>query len=97
MFDMAHPTKMQGVVREFQWTNPHSYVQLLVRDSKGKEVEWSLEMGAITYLQANGWKPSTLKVGNQINVTIAPLRNGKQGGLLLDATMVDGRKLTGTK
>jgi hypothetical protein len=97
MFDMAHPVKMQGVVREFQWTNPHSYVQLLVKDSKGKEIEWSLEMGAISYLQNNGWKPSTLKAGDQISVTVAPLRNGSRGGLLMDVTMADGRKLGGGK
>ena len=96
MFDMAKRVQLKGVVRQFQWTNPHSYIQLLVRDASGKDVEWSLEMAGPTYLYNNGWRPSTLKKGDQIVVTIAPLASGAHGGLTISVTTADGRKLGGT-
>ncbi len=95
MFDMQQRIVLAGTVREFQWTNPHSYIQLLVKDAAGKEVEWSLEMAAPTYLANNGWRPSTLKAGQQVSVTMSPLVNGSNGGLVWEVTTADGRKLGG--
>ena len=95
MFEMAKRVQIKGVVREFQWTNPHSYIQLLVKDRAGKDVEWSLEMAAPTYLYNNGWRPSTLKKGDSIVVTMAPLASGAPGGLVIGVTTADGRKLGG--
>ena len=97
MFDLQNTIQLQGTVRQFQWTNPHSYIQLLVKNSKGKEDEWSLEMGAPIYLYNLGWRPSTLKAGDSVSVKVAPLRKGGHGGLVVDATMSDGRKLGGGK
>jgi hypothetical protein len=93
MFDMGKHVQIKGVVREFQWTNPHSYIQLLVKDESGREVEWSLEMAAPTYLYNNGWRPSTLKKGDSIVVTISPLLSGAHGGLAVEVMTADGRKL----
>ena len=95
MFNLQQRVVLAGSVREFQWTNPHSYIQLLVKDAAGKEVEWSLEMAAPTYLANNGWRPSTLKPGQQISVTMSPLVNGSNGGLVLEVTSADGRNLGG--
>lgn len=95
MFDMQKRTTLTGTVREFQWTNPHSYIQLVVTDKSGKEVEWSLEMAAPTYLYNNGWRPSTLKRGDTIVATVAPLIKGTPGGLVISVTTTDGRKLGG--
>ena len=97
MFDIGKKFDLKGTVRLFQWTNPHSYIQLTVKDAQGKEEEWSLEMAAPMYLYREGWRPSTLKPGDAVVVTIAPLRSGKRGGLVLSATMTDGRKLGGSK
>ena len=93
MFDLAKSVTITGSVRQFQWTNPHSYIQLLVKDAKGKDVEWSLEMGAPMYLYANGWRPKTLKAGDKITVKLNPLRNGSPGGIVISATTPDGRTL----
>ena len=93
MFDAQHPRSLTGTVREFQWTNPHCYIQLVVRNERGEPEEWSLEMGAPVYLYNEGWRRSTVKAGDQLNVTIAPLRNGDKGGLLLKALTADGRAL----
>jgi hypothetical protein len=80
MFDQTKEVTVTGTVRQFQWTNPHSYIQLIAKDSSGKEVEWSMEMGAPMYLYARGWRPSTLKVGMVVSIKINPLRNGKPIG-----------------
>ena len=93
MFDDQHRVKLSGTVRKFQWTNPHCYVQLVVKDDKGKEQEWSLEMAGPMYLYNLGFRPSTLKNGDKLSVTIAPLRNGSTGGLLVEAITADGKRL----
>ena len=93
MFDSEHTRSLTGTVREFQWTNPHSYIQLVVKNERGEEEEWSLEMGAPVYLYNQGWRRTTVKAGDRLTVTIAPLRNGDKGGLLLKAVTVDGKAL----
>lgn len=90
MFDQTKQVTLTGTVREFQWTNPHSYIQLLVKNDEGQEVEWSLEMGASVYLYNLGWRPSSIKAGETLTVTVAPLRKGGNGGLLLKAVRADG-------
>jgi Family of unknown function (DUF6152) len=95
MFDDSQRVTLSGTVREFQWSNPHCYVQLLVAQQKGPAQEWSLEMGAPTYLYNLGWRPSTLKAGDKITAKIAPLRKGGAGGLLLEVTTADGRRYGG--
>lgn len=93
MFDQANQVTLTGTVREFQWTNPHSYIQLLVKNEQGQEQEWSLEMGASVYLYNLGWRPSSIKAGDTLTVTIAPLRKGGNGGLLLKAATADGKPI----
>jgi hypothetical protein len=95
MFDMKQRTTVSGSVKQFQWTNPHSYIQLIIKDADGNDVEWSLEMAAPSYLYNNGWRPSTLKAGDKINAIISPLANGAHGGLVIEVTTADGRKLGG--
>ena len=90
MFDQTQKVTLTGTVREFQWTNPHSYIQLVVKNDQGQDEEWSLEMAAPTYLYNRGWRPSSVKAGDALTVTIAPLRKGGRGGLLLQAAKPDG-------
>ena len=93
MFDQQREVTVVGMVRQFQWTNPHCYIQLVAKDASGKEVEWSMEMGAPMYLYARGWRPSTLKPGTEVKVTAYPLRNGHPGGVVLDVSTPDGKSL----
>ena len=95
MFDNQKKVTVSGTVRQFQWTNPHAYIQLTAKDSSGAEVEWSREMGAPRYLYARGWRPSTLKAGSRVNVTIHPLRSGEPGGVVLDVTTPEGKTVGG--
>lgn len=80
-FDQTKSATVTGVVREFEWTNPHAYIQLKVKDKAGKEQEWSFEMGPPYTLQKHGWKPGTLRPGQTITVVYNPLRKGGNSGL----------------
>lgn len=93
MFDQTRQVTLTGTVREFQWTNPHSYIQLVVKNDEGQDEEWNLEMAAPTYLYNLGWRPGTVKAGDTLTVTIAPLRKGGNGGLLLKAATADGEPI----
>lgn len=93
MFDQTRTVEITGTVRLFQWSNPHCYIQLLVQGANGEEQEWSLEMGAPMYLYNRGWRPSTVKPGQQLTVKISPLRKEGHAGLLLEARTLDGKPL----
>jgi hypothetical protein len=95
MFDNAREMTVTGTVREFQFSNPHSYIQLIVESDDGSEQEWSIEMAANAYLYNLGWRPSTLKPGDDLIVTFVPLRNGEFGGLLMNVTTPDGNPVGG--
>ena len=93
MFDLQKQVTVSGTVRQFQWTNPHAYIQLVAKDASGNDVEWSMEMGAPMYLYARGGRPGTLKAGQRITVTLNPLRNGRPGGVVRDVTTADGKAI----
>ena len=93
MFDTAQKVTISGKVRQFQWTNPHCYIQLMVDDGTGKMVEWSMELGAPMYLYARGWRPTTLKPGTDVVITVNPLRNGRPGGVVLAVLGADGKAI----
>lgn len=93
MFDMTKEVTVTGTVKEFQWTNPHAYIQVVAKDAQGRDVEWSMEMGAPMYLYARGWRPRSLRAGMEVKVTLNPLRSGKPGGVVRDVTTADGRTI----
>ena len=93
MFDADKTLEMTGTVKEFQWTNPHSWLQVVVNDQQGKPVEWSLEMGAPGGLARQGWKPKTVVPGDKVTVRVHPLKDGTAGGQFLSITLPDGRKM----
>ncbi|HEY1755532.1 MAG TPA: DUF6152 family protein [Bryobacteraceae bacterium] len=93
MFDSSKQTTLTGTVTEFQWTNPHSYIEIDVPGEAGTVKHWSIEMGSPSILQPSGWKHNTLKPGDKLTVILNPLKNGDPGGLLFQANLPDGRKL----
>ena len=80
MFDDEHPIDLEGVVQEFRYTNPHSYLLLEVKGPNGGDVLWNLEGQAPSILTRDGWSSRSLKPGDQVIVTINPLRSGSPGG-----------------
>jgi hypothetical protein len=93
MFDQTKQITLTGTVSEFQWTNPHAYIEVDVPDEKGAVKHWSVEMGSPSILMQSGWKFKDLKHGDKVTVKISPLKDGKPGGLLVQATLPDGRIL----
>jgi len=92
MFDQKKIVTLEGTVREFQWSNPHAFIELDVAN-RGRTQRWSIELNSPNNLTRQGWRRSSLTVGERITVRIAPLRNGHPGGLFLDLRKADGRTL----
>jgi hypothetical protein len=86
MFDQTKTIALQGAVKELRWTNPHVFIQVLVKNDKGAEDEWSIEMTSPEHLSRTGWRPGTLKPGDQVTLSIHPLVDGDNGGQYLSGT-----------
>lgn len=95
MFDQKHAVMLQGTVKDWQWTNPHTWIQLNV-EQDGKVTEWSLEGVSISQLGRQGWKRNFIKIGDKITVEIFPLRNGKPGGQWNRVYDADGKEIGGS-
>lgn len=93
MFDLGKDYTVEAVVKEVQFTNPHVWLQIMVTDDQGVATEWSIESGAPGMMLRNGWKPSTLKPGDKVTLTMHPLKNGSPGGSLVSVKVPDGRIL----
>lgn len=97
-FSMFEPQKevvLKGTIKEFQWSNPHTWIQLNVVDASGNVVEWSIEGGSPNLVGRQGWKRNTFKAGDVVQITVHPLRDGQPGGSFVRAVLPDGRTLGG--
>ncbi|MEO6040469.1 MAG: DUF6152 family protein [Croceibacterium sp.] len=93
MFDQKKVVTLQGTVTDFQWTNPHSFLELEVPAAGAKAVHWSVELNSPNNLKRQGWSRSALKPGDKVTVRLSPLRNGQHGGLFLDVRLPTGKVL----
>ena len=91
--DRTTTKELKGTIKAFSWQNPHSWMEVEVA-IEGKVVVWTVEMTAPSYLVRAGWKSTTLKPGDEVSVTVRPLKNGDPGGLFVSVTLADGRTLT---
>jgi hypothetical protein len=89
MFDPQQSVTLNGTVKQFQWSNPHCWIQVMVNDKSGP-VEWSVEMGSPSQLYRGGWRPTILHAGEAIVVVVHPMRDGSKGGQFVSATHADG-------
>jgi hypothetical protein len=86
MFDQSRTVTLEGSVKDFRWTNPHVFIQLLVKNERGAEEEWSIEMTSPEHLSRAGWRPGTLQPGERLTLRIHPLVDGHLGGQYLSGT-----------
>lgn len=93
MFDQTKQLSLTGTVREFQWTNPHAFIQIDVPNESGGSDLWSVEMNSPNNLRRQGWKSTVLKPGDKVTVVTNPLRDGKKGGLFVSVTLPGGQTL----
>jgi hypothetical protein len=92
MFDATKMTELTGTVKEFQWTNPHVWVQVNV-DKSGAKEEWSFEGGSPNTLSRQGWQKSTFAPGAQVTIRFNPMRDGTHAGQFVAAKFADGKTL----
>jgi len=80
MFDQEHPMELKGTVTEFKFTSPHTFVLLEVKGTDGSSTVWNLEGASPSALVREGWSSKTLKAGDELKMTVDPLRSGAPGG-----------------
>jgi hypothetical protein len=93
IFDHSQTYTLKGTVRSFQWTNPHGYIDLEVKEGPSGIDRYTVELTSINMLRRAGWKSSDVHEGDEVTAIVAPLLNGQHGGLLLELQMADGRTL----
>jgi len=92
MFNQREIVTLQGTVVEFQWTNPHAFIELSV-PGRGGTRRWSIELNSPNNLRRQGWTRASLRSGDVISLRMNPLRDGQSGGLFLDLRKADGTLL----
>jgi hypothetical protein len=93
VFDRTRQMTIVGVVTEFRWGNPHSWIHVDVADADGNAADWSIEMNPASNLARAGWRSSTLKPGDKVTIVVYPLRNDEKGGQYISITLPDGKVL----
>jgi len=93
MFDAEKSLTLEGTVKEFQWTNPHSWILMMVNNAQGQPEQWAIEMGGPGGLARQGWLPKTLTPGMKVQTIVHPLRDGTNGGQFMAITLPDGTKM----
>lgn len=92
MFDNAKEQTIEGEVKDFQWTNPHIWIQVNVKGTDGKVTEYSIEGGSPNGLKRQGWTKQSINTGDKISLTMHPLKDGSPGGSFMRA-VVNGKPL----
>jgi hypothetical protein len=90
IYDSENPIELAGTVVEWQFTNPHCFIVLETVDADGTATVWSVEGSNTAGLFRRGWTPDTLKPGDEIIVTVRPLRSGAPGGNYSNPRWADG-------
>jgi hypothetical protein len=93
MFDADQRVTLSGTVKEFQWTNPHAWIFLMVPNHDGQLEQWAIELCGPGQLARQGWTPKTLGPGTDVKMVIHPLRDGTNGGQFMGLTLPDGTEL----
>ena len=91
MFDMEKQVSLTGTVKDFQWTQPHTWIVFAVPNATGGSDEYGIEGMSPSYLGRNGWSKHTLSPGDKVTLTIHPLKDGRKGGFDASVTFPDGR------
>jgi hypothetical protein len=90
MFDMQKSVTLTGTIKEFQWTNPHTWIVFDVPNGSGGMDEYGIEGMSPNYLARAGWDKHTLSSGEKVELVIHPLRDGRKGGFNVSVKKPDG-------
>ena len=95
-FDTDAKKTISGTVKEFQWTNPHSWLLVNVPDGKGATEQWAVELSSVSLLASRGWRPKTVVPGDKVEVTFHPMRNGMKAGSYMAIKLPNGKTMGDT-
>ena len=90
MFDKAVVTEVNATVIEFQWTNPHVWIEISVVGENGESEQWSIEGLGPNSLFRAGWRPNSFEAGDEITIRFNPMRDGTNAGGFVGAKFSDG-------
>jgi hypothetical protein len=90
MFDQSQIVTLRGAVKDFRWTNPHVFIEMVVKNESGAGEDWSIEMTSPEHLARAGWRPGTLKAGDEITLQVHPMREGVKGAQYLSGSGPSG-------
>jgi hypothetical protein len=93
MFDADKKVTLDGTIKEFQWTNPHAWMVVMVPNAQGAQEQWAIEMGPAVFLARQGWLPKTVVPGMKVSAIIHPLKDGTHGGQFMAVTLPDGKMM----
>jgi Family of unknown function (DUF6152) len=91
MFDMQKSVTLSGTIKDFQWTNPHTWIVFDVPNGSGGVDEYGIEGMSPNYLARNGWDKHTLSTGDKVELVIHPLKDGRKGGFNVSVKLPDGK------
>ena len=94
--DQTKTVTQEGIVKQFKWANPHSWLEVEVTNPKGGSELWNLEMNPPSFLIRAGWKSTSVKPGDKIKFSARPFKNGDPGGIFVNVTLADGKVLAGS-
>ena len=92
-FDASRPVKLTGTVTKIEWTNPHAYFFIDVRDESGKVTNWALEMGSPNGLMRQGWTRTALTIGDVVTVDGSRAKDGSNVANAKNVTVANGQRL----
>jgi len=93
-YDMTALTSVKGTVTQFEWSNPHAYIHIQVKDDKGNTVEWTAELASLGMLARVNWKRDTVKPGDEITIYGNRAKNGKNAMRLNKIVFANGQELS---
>jgi hypothetical protein len=95
VFDLTSEKSVEGTVKKVDWTNPHVWIWVDVPTTGGATETYGFEGMSPNFLARRGWSRTTLQTGMKVTVQYRPLRDGKPGGMLMNAKLPSGLLLTG--
>jgi hypothetical protein len=92
-FDTANELTLKGTVTEWTWFNPHCFLKFDVKDASGSVKTWAVEAGNPTDMSKRGWKRTSFKAGDEVTVTLQPVKTGAPVGRIRSVMLADGQIL----
>ena len=93
IFDVGKRVTVKGTVTEWFWANPHCLLRFDVKDASGQVVHWVAETQAPPNMIPFGWSKQSFKTGDEVTLTLEPVKNGEPLGRILQAVFPDGKTL----